>query len=277
MLSEEISLFRNACIVAAHPDDEVLWFSSIVCRVAKVFICFLGNPNQPGLGRGRRAALEQPPLDGFVHLGLDEADVYDLARWPDPDLDPAGVVLDKARDDVTKRRYQKNFVRLTEELASRLSGYDTVFTHNPWGEYGHEEHIQVYRAVRQVQAKLGFQLWCSSYAGSRSHALMTRCLEGRRLESISLETDIDFARQVAERYKENGVWTWFDDYVWPDREAFLGLLLPVGKKIGTRPVAINYLDMGQPLLPLADRSLRQLARKFRSRLPLSAADKIPLV
>ncbi|MCP5190678.1 MAG: PIG-L family deacetylase [Pseudomonadales bacterium] len=277
MLSEEIPLFRNACIVAAHPDDEVLWFSSIVSRVAKVFICFLGNPKLPGLGRGRRTALVQPPLDSFVSLALDEADVYDLAYWPYPDPTPNGVALAKAMDEDIRRRYQDNFASLTAEFANCLEGFDTVFTHNPWGEYGHEEHIQVYRAVRHVQAKLGFQLWCSSYAGSRSHALMTRCLEGRLLESISLETDVDFARQVAERYKENGVWTWFDDYVWPDREAFLGLMPPAGKKFGTRPVPINYLDMGQPLLPLADRSLRQLARKFRSHLPLSAADNIPLV
>jgi len=61
MLSEKIPHLLNACIVAAHPDDEVLWFSSVVTRVEKVFICFMGNPNRPGLGRGRRAALEQPP------------------------------------------------------------------------------------------------------------------------------------------------------------------------------------------------------------------------
>lgn len=277
MVSEEIPLLRNACIVAAHPDDEVLWFSSIVTRVARTFICFVGNPNRPGLGRGRRAALGQPPLDGFVSLALDEAGVYDLTRWPDPDPTPAGVALAKARDDITQRRYQDNFVRLTAEFGNRLEGFDTVFTHNPWGEYGHEEHIQVYRAVRQVQSRLGFQLWCSSYAGSRSQMLMSRCLEGRRLESISLETDADLARQVAERYKENGVWTWFDDYAWPGRESFLRFLPPDAETNGTRPVPLNYLDMGQPLLPLADRSLRYLARQLRRRLPLATADDIPLV
>jgi LmbE family N-acetylglucosaminyl deacetylase len=277
MVSEEIPLLRNACIVVAHPDDEVLWFSSIVTRVARVFICFLGNPTRPGLGRGRQAALRQPPLDGFISLGVDEADVYDLARWPDPDPIPAGVALDKARDGATERRYQGNFARLTKELGNRLTGFDTVFTHNPWGEYGHEEHIQVYRAVRHLQDQLGFRLWCSSYGGSRTHALMTRCLDGARLESVTLNTDPAFALQAAQRYKENGVWTWYDDYVWPGIESFLRFMPPGSEKTGTRPVPLNYLDMGQPLLPLADRSLRSLARKVRRRLPLAAPDDTPPV
>lgn len=277
MVSEEVPLLRNACIVAAHPDDEVLWFSSVVTRVAKVYICFMGNPNRPRFGRGRRAALEQPPLDQFVCLDLDEADVYDLARWPDPDLAPAGVVLDKARDDATKHRYQKNFDRLTEELASRLSGCDTVFTHNPWGEYGHEEHVQVYRAVRHVQMQLGFQLWCSSYTGSRSSALMTRCLSGARIETITLNTDTEFAHSVAARYKEQAVWTWPDDYVWPRQESFLRFVAPGGERRGIEPVPLNYLEMGQPQLSLADHALRSLARKFRRRLPLAVPDDTPPV
>jgi LmbE family N-acetylglucosaminyl deacetylase len=277
MLSEKIPHLLNACIVAAHPDDEVLWFSSVVTRVEKVFICFMGNPNRPGLGRGRRAALEQPPLDDFVHLGLDEADVYDLARWPDPDITPTGVELDKARDDATKRRYRENFVRLTEELARRLSGYDTVFTHNPWGEYGHEEHVQVYRAVRHVQNQLGFQLWCSSYTGSRSSGLMARCLSGAQVEAITLETEADFARSVAARYKEQSVWTWPDGYIWPRQESFLRFMPPGGERRGNQSVPLNYLEMGQPRVSLPDHSLRSLARKLRRRLPLAAPDDTPLV
>jgi hypothetical protein len=85
MLSEEPSFLRNACLVAAHPDDEILWFSALARRVDRIFLCYLGNPAHPKLGRGRAAALGQAPLTDFVCLGLDEADVYDLARWPDPD------------------------------------------------------------------------------------------------------------------------------------------------------------------------------------------------
>jgi len=133
MVSEEVTHLRNACIVVAHPDDEVLWFSSLVARVAETFICYLGNPNRPALGRGRRSALEQPPLDGFTCLGLDEADVYDLARWPFPTPSPVGLALEHAKDELVLDRYQDNFFRLTEALSSSLAGFDTVFTHNPWG------------------------------------------------------------------------------------------------------------------------------------------------
>jgi len=33
-------LVKGAILIVAHPDDEVLWFSSLLCRVEKVVICF---------------------------------------------------------------------------------------------------------------------------------------------------------------------------------------------------------------------------------------------
>lgn len=270
MLSEEPSFLRNACLVAAHPDDEILWFSALARRVDRIFLCYLGNPAHPKLGRGRAVALGQAPLTDFVCLGLDEADVYDLARWPDPDPTPAGVALAKARHGASERRYRDNFARLAAELGQRLRGFDTVFTHNPWGEYGHEEHVQVYRAVRAVQPGLGFDLWCSAYGGSRSAGLMARCLQGAGIESFSLDTDQALAREVAERYKAAGVWTWFEDYIWPERESFLRLT-PGARPPKTVPaVPLNYLDLGLPVPGLADRSLRGIVRKARQFWPLSA-------
>jgi LmbE family N-acetylglucosaminyl deacetylase len=275
MVAEDIPSLRNACLVVAHPDDEVLWFSAVVSRVARVFICFLGNVHRAGLGRGRGAALDQDPLRDFVCLGLDEADVYDLARWPDPTPSPAGVALPKARDAATRRRYQENFTRLTQELAHRLAGYDTVFTHNPWGEYGHEEHVQVYRAVRQVQGQLGFRLWCSSYAATRSAGLLARCLHGAHVRALTLPTDTDFAQLAAARYREAGVWTWAKDYVWPQQEAFLHFLPAAGASPGLSPVPLQHLDLAPPPPALADHSLRALAQKLRRRLPLPLPHATP--
>jgi len=219
----------------------------------------------------------QAPLAGFTSLGLDEADVFDLARWPEPEPCPAGLALGKARVAATEPRYRENFTRLTDTLGGCLAGFDAVFTHNPWGEYGHEEHVQVYRAVRHVQESLGFDLWCSAYVGSRSHSLMARCLDGTRVESITLDTDAAFARAVAAHYKEHGVWTWFDAYVWPERESFLRLTPGAGGRAGMQSAPLNYLDMGAPMVSLADRSLRSLARRAGERLSLANRNETPFV
>lgn len=278
MVSEAPPYLRKACIVAAHPDDEILWFSALARRVERVFLCYLNNDSRPQWGRGRRAALALPPLSDFVLLGLDEADVFDLARWPDPLVSLEGLVLEKTRDRGAAQRYHENFRRLTEELGSCLRGFDTVFTHNPWGEYGHEEHVQVYRAVRAAQADLGFDLWCSAYGGSRSAGLMGRCLEASTdIASFSLDTDREFAEAVAARYRDAGVWTWFPEYVWPEREHFLRLTTGRRGQGSALAVPINYLDMGRPLPGLLDRSPREIGRRLRGALPWSPRPKFPFL
>ena len=255
--------FRNPCLVVAHPDDEILWFSSIISHVAQVMVCFLAHPTRPKLTRGRQSVLGNFPLGTVSTLGLEEADVYDRARWSDPELTEYGVAFDGGRNRDANRRYRANYTRLTAELGRRLVGFDSVFTHNPWGEYGHEEHVQVYHAVRQAQAKLGFTLWSSSYAGSRSHALMARCLDGADIESITLDTNTELAQDIAARYKAGDAWTWFDGYRWPEHESFLRITRDGRATSTPRAVPLNYLEMGMPTVSLGDQSLRSMARKVR--------------
>jgi LmbE family N-acetylglucosaminyl deacetylase len=249
----------------AHPDDEILWFSSIIAQVSRVIVCYIGQEGRPKIAAGREAALHSHPVTSILSLGIEEANVYGLARWPQAIPTAEGLELSCGRTHPINMRYRANHARLVDQLTKRLAGFDAVFTHNPWGEYGHEEHVQVYRAVKQAQVGSGFALWCSSYTGSRTHDLMARCMDGMHVETLTLETDIALARAAEQRYKEQGVWTWFDDYVWPVRESFLRLTHGGN---AAQPLQLNYLNTGLPTPGVADRSLRTLVRNIRQRLPL---------
>lgn len=249
----------------AHPDDEILWFSSIIAQVSRVIVCYLGQAGRPKIAAGREAALHAHPVPSIFSLGIEEANVYGLARWPQAMPAAEGLELACGRSHPAAARYRTNHATLVDQLTNHLAGFDAVFTHNPWGEYGHEEHVQVYRAVKQAQVGSGFALWCSSYTGSRTHDLMARCLDGMRVETLTLDTDIVLAQSAAQRYKEQGVWTWFDEYVWPARESFLRLTPGDNTP---QPLLLNYLNTGLPIPRGADRSLRSLARNIRQRLPL---------
>jgi LmbE family N-acetylglucosaminyl deacetylase len=114
-----------------------------------------------------------------------------------------------------------NYGRLLDTLGERLEGARNVFTHNPWGEYGHVEHVQVYRAVRALQRQSGFNLWVNTYCSNETVSLMARyrgLLDGERQ---TLPTDKSLARRVADLYKANDCWTWYDDYEWCDTETFV--------------------------------------------------------
>ena len=51
------TMLENSLIVAAHPDDEVLWFGAILKRVDRVIIVYEDHWPEPEIGRARAEAL----------------------------------------------------------------------------------------------------------------------------------------------------------------------------------------------------------------------------
>jgi hypothetical protein len=97
-----------------------------------------------------------------------------------------------------------------------------IFTHNPWGEYGHEDHVQVYRIVESLRRELGFKLRVSSYISSRSEPLARQYAETDSVQPLWCPIDPSVAADVADTYKRHGCWTWTDDWTWGKDECFLG-------------------------------------------------------
>ena len=212
-------LLEQSKLVVAHPDDEVLWFSSVLEHVEQVIICFLEFPPQPALGTARRASLSAYPLNTAECLEIDESQSFDDRNWRDPMETAYGVKITRHRQAST--RYEQNYSILVTCLRERLKNCRNVFTHNPWGEYGHEEHVQVYRAIEFLQRELGFRIWFSNYCGNRSAKLMLAWLAERKMEHVTLPTNRALSHQIANLYKRHGCWTWFDDYNPPSEESFL--------------------------------------------------------
>jgi hypothetical protein len=212
-------MLESSILVVAHPDDEVLWFSSILRQVGKVIIAFKDYDAVPDLGRKRAAALAELPYANLVCLGIAEAGSLKRANWDDPVATEYGLALDAPVE--TRRQYERNFATLRTALATELSSATDVFTHNPWGEYGHEDHVQVYRAVEALRAALGFRMWTSSYCAARASTLASRYRAVDRPPAKRLPVDQAYAKQVAEIYQRHGCWTWITDWTWADEESFL--------------------------------------------------------
>ena len=91
------SWLKDAVLVVAHPDGDVLWFGSILRDVGRVSIAFRDYDAVPGLGARRAAALAEMPYRQCSCLGLPEAGSLRHAAWPDPHLDEFGLALDAAK------------------------------------------------------------------------------------------------------------------------------------------------------------------------------------
>lgn len=205
-------------VVVAHPDDEVLWLSSILKGAETIVFCFGDVQGNPKRSAARRRAVAALALPNLTDLQIPESGAHKLVDWAQTQPTPYGIELAAGAG---RARYEANFAQLIAALRPVLAGYGDVFTHNPWGEYGHPEHVQVYRAVCALQAELGFTIWFSNYVAPPSLPLARRlaatpCWARRE----TCRPAAWLARRWAWVYLRHGAWTWRLAHRWPGRETF---------------------------------------------------------
>jgi LmbE family N-acetylglucosaminyl deacetylase len=212
-----MTLRRSAnAVVVAHPDDEALWLSSVVASADRIVFGFGAVFDQPRKSEARRQAVAALPLSGIVNLGIPESGAGWKSCQAQLELTLSGV---RISDATVRARYESNYAKLLEGLRASLAGCRHVYTHNPWGEYGHAEHIQVYNAVAALQDELGYTVWFSNYVGAGNWTLVRGLAErlswARRFIA---RPDVATARTLMRVYRRYGAWTYTLAHRWPARE-----------------------------------------------------------
>jgi hypothetical protein len=270
-------LAEGAALVVAHPDDEILWFSSILRYVGRVVVCFSQIPSSDAQSRGRKEVVLQLPLQNLRSLDLAESEVFNAADWPDPEPTEVGLAVrirEHSPPGFSRQRYVENFQRLRESLKIELAGCTSVFTHSPWGEYGHEEHVQVFRVVESLREEMGYRIYFPNYVSDRSLGLFRRYAPSLTSAALVGHTATELAAVFKALYIRHGCWTWYDDYQWPAEEAFFEWQGPgvVGAPGVLAP--LNFVHVSQAIPAWRPRSLvrngwarmRRLCKEAWSRL-----------
>jgi LmbE family N-acetylglucosaminyl deacetylase len=221
---------RDVDVVVAHPDDEALWLCAAVERAASVIVCFPSHATDRAITRGWERARMRSPYEPPKYLPLVSAGIFDLAGDGSPTT-PRGVGL--AETSERTRRYVDNFDRLLPLLRKHLSGAD-VYTHNPWGEYGHYEHVQVCRAVVAVAVELGASVWCwagtFSWEGEKestpidNHLVAHYRSRVERLPRCTLSGDPAAFLAIRQAYVSTGSWTGPTLYLPPEEAEMIQLV-----------------------------------------------------
>ena len=191
-----------------------VWFA-----LSLVIMAFCDLASKPELGAQRRRAVGKLPFRCEM-LGLPEAGTYWRADWENPSLLRHGLQLDFATPDVITA-YERNYRLLDERLRPYLSADTPVFTHNPWGEYGHEDHVQLNIVLRKLAAELGFPLYVSGYCYPHAERLAARFPEVRSRPVMSRSINLSYVRQVKSIYQEHDCWTWEVPDPWGDEDTYL--------------------------------------------------------
>jgi Flp pilus assembly protein TadD/LmbE family N-acetylglucosaminyl deacetylase len=196
-------------IVVAHPDDEALWFSSILQRAKRVIVCYGDFAMRPTFGPARRAVFEEYPLSNVVFLDMCEPVSYKFGDWAEPSLNSKGMVL---VDDAASYRYSKNFDNLLERLRPLLADVSYLFTHNPWGEYGHEDHVQVGMAAREAVRPQGARIFVPLCLSSMSERLMHECKAALSDRMVTVPGNVELADELKAIYQKHDCWTWDNNW-----------------------------------------------------------------
>jgi LmbE family N-acetylglucosaminyl deacetylase len=245
---------QNAVMVVAHPDDEILWFSSILNQCKSVLVCFGPSAtSNESWDSGRAVLMETYPLTKVRFLKIRQSDAFEAANWNKPKDADSGLQL-RRRSSL----YEKNAEKLLRILEVELKHEKIVFTHNPWGEYGNEEHVQVFRVLTELKEELGFDLFVTSYVSDRSVKLMSRYVHSLEGKPLMRETNTMLIHRLKNLYLENNCWTFLADYEWPEYESFYRVTQPDERvDLGTSATfPLNYITYN------FNRSqLRKIARK----------------
>jgi LmbE family N-acetylglucosaminyl deacetylase len=204
---------RDAAVVVAHPDDEVLWFSSLVAKVGRIVMCYGPSPKVAERGEQRRRVVRAYPYNSVRFL-----DIPEPATWRGRSL---GSVESELARDAQEDPALRN--ALISGLGEVLRDIPIVFVHNPWGEYGHDDHRRLYAAVSALQQQLNFKVYVSSYVERSALGLMAAALQNGMSDVIAFSVDRAEIDPIVASYKANSCWTWAASWRWPSTEHFFRL------------------------------------------------------
>ncbi len=185
-------------VVVAHPDDEILWASSIIKNAKKVIICF-GKTSSLTISKGRIGFALKAPKN-FCFLNIPEPNDIGFNYFPIKSL---------TSDNCSKLSYF--YKNLTQELLGLIDS-EIVYTHNPWGEYGHLQHIEVNKVVNNICKKKHLRLKIFGYYHLRTLFERNYFLKQNNINIERKEILKEHFYLIKKQYIQNKCWTWYNSY-----------------------------------------------------------------
>ena len=201
---------KGSVMVIAHLDDEIIWCLPWLHKVEKVIIVSLSYTSAH-LNILSKYASNYDALWQFGR-GITSTQEY-KEQWLNSEL---------RQEFITDRSYDL----ILRDFIADPNVID-IYTHNPWGSYGHLHHRQVSRIVRELAVEYGKTVWCPM-------TLVTfpgYVYDVANLHDFEYQThkvDLEILYKVRQAYQEEPVndmypieyWTWSTGDFYPNTQTF---------------------------------------------------------
>ena len=220
--------FDKSTLIVSHPDDECLFASSLLNKISTLIICFGNIPYENKISIGRKKAIKHYPLKNIKVINLDLSQsiksFYPINWYR---------VIDKKsgiKRGYKEESYDKNYDELLDKLRNLIPKDGYLFTHNPWGEYGHGEHCQVFKACFTISKETRSQLYVTGYVSqlSKHYAKIKTHLISPKI--LKFETNKRVYNLLKKHYTKYDCWTWDPVYKIPKIEFFYKVNLSYDSK-----------------------------------------------
>lgn len=215
---------KRIAVVFAHPDDEVIFASSLLESSSKIILCYSELKSSKLISDGRNQVKTLYPLSQAIFLDLSEPErlspLDEFNDWRYPVENEFGIKSSIEGSRFSKSR--KAFNELFSILREQLNDIDLVITHNPWGEYGHPQHVMIHRAVTRIAKTKDIRILVPGVFSLKSKYLMNKTVHRLGTKPIILDVNKSLSKNLQAIYIDNNCWTWNDKNL-PSRNIFYKL------------------------------------------------------
>ena len=256
---------QESILIVSHPDDECLFASSILDKISTLIICFSKIPKRKIISQGRAKALDSFPIKSIKIINLSITQSLESIfpqNWFHIQDKFSGI-----NGGYKGISYDANYFKLIKELDRHIPKNSTIVTHNPWGEYGHGEHCQVFKACFEIANKKKSRLFVSGYISNLSRFYALKKIHLLIPKIYSYQTNKELFNLLRNHYLLNNCWTWYKNYKLPEIECFYEINLKINKdssfpKNKYINIPLNYIDNISPFLFFVKRILKSFIMLF---------------